>query len=253
MPGIWVVDGVDLRISDIRLELGAEGLVPSSPKLDLRLELWRYWLIEAVSAAIEAAGIAPKLSAEVLATDREEAAQLLINEFRASMRAITSAAFAIDAFYASVKVRSPDRPCPDAWSEKRPSRHQQVAETLKHHLRITKNDQSKEISKRVKEIFGLRNSAVHPGSRFKNPAYREDLDAHVDWHFKAFCATNAVAGVAKTVQLLDFLVAVLDRGSKELAEWKPYARSAMNQILDTYEASDKLIPIDRVEPSSYDV
>jgi len=98
MPGIWVVDGGDLRLSDIRFEFGPDGIVPSSPTVDLRLELWRYWLTEAVSAAIEATEIAPRLSAELLASDSEEAARLLINELRASMRAMTSAAFAIDAF-----------------------------------------------------------------------------------------------------------------------------------------------------------
>ena len=57
-----------------------------------------------------------------------------------------------------------------------------------------------------------------------------------------------MAGVGKTVVLLDFLVAVLDRRSEELVEWKPGARKAMNQILDAYEASDKLFPFDRIEP-----
>jgi len=37
------------------------------------------------------------------------------------------------------------------------------------------------------------------------------------------------AGVGKTVVLLDFLVAVLDRRSEELVEWKPGARKAMDQ------------------------
>ncbi|MCV7178787.1 hypothetical protein [Mycolicibacterium sphagni] len=145
MPGIWVVDGGDLRISEIRIEFGPHGLVPSSPKVDLRLDMWRYWLIEAVVAAIEAAGIAPGLSAELLASDSEEASRLVIDELRASMRAITSAAFAIDAFYASVKARSPEHPQEAAWKEKPPRRHQQVAATLRHHLQITKNEQAKEL------------------------------------------------------------------------------------------------------------
>lgn len=152
MPGILVVDGGDLRVSDIRLDLGSDMPVSSSLRADLRLELWRYWLAEAVNAAIEAAEITPLLSAELLASDSEQLTRLLINELRASMRAITSAAFAIDAFYASVKVRFPKHPRSDAWNEKPPSRHQQVAETLKHHLGITKNDQPKELSKRVKEV-----------------------------------------------------------------------------------------------------
>jgi hypothetical protein len=78
--------------------------------------------------------------------------------------------------------------------------------------------------------------------------HREDVDAGVDWHFIAFRASNAVMGVAKTVQLLDHLVKVLDRGSEDLVKWKPGARTAMNHVLNEYESSDKLVAIDRAEP-----
>ena len=241
-----------MRVSGLRLEFGLDGsLIPSSSfKLDTRFELWRYWLAEAVSAAVDAADAAAGLSAEVLESDSDKAARLIANELRVSMRAMTSAAFAIDAFYSSVKARSPEHPQQAAWKAKPPRRHQQVADTLRHHLRITKNDQSRELSKRVKEIFKFRDWAVHPGSRFTTPAYRDDLGVSVDWHFVAFRASNAVAGVGKTVELLDFLVAVLDRGSDELVEWKPHARRMMDQILDSYEATDKLRPIVRVEPEA---
>ena len=57
-----------------------------------------------------------------------------------------------------------------------------------------------------------------------------------------------MAAVGNTVKLLDFLVAVLDRGSEGLVEWKPHTRRAMNEILDAYDASDRLHPISRVEP-----
>jgi hypothetical protein len=248
MPGIWVVDGGDLRLSDIRFSLGADE-PPSSPTIDLRIDMWRHWLAEAVSAAIEAADIAPKHSPELLKSNSEEAGRIIIAELRASMRAMTSAAFAIDAFYASVKARSAEHPQQAVWDEKATPRNKQVASTLRHHLKITKNEQAKELSKRVQEMFRFRDWAVHPGSRFRKPEYREDVDAFVDWHFVAFRASNAVAGVGKTVELLDFLVAVLDRGSDELVKWKPGARRSMNQILDAYEASDKLHPIGRVEPA----
>jgi hypothetical protein len=118
MPGILVIDGGDLRLSDIRIEFGPDGLTPSSPKVDLRIDMWRHWLAEAVSAAIEAAEIAPVISAELLESDTQAACRLMIDELRASMRAITSAAFAIDAFYASVKARSPEHPQQAAWDEK---------------------------------------------------------------------------------------------------------------------------------------
>ena len=44
------------------------------------------------------------------------------------------------------------------------------------------------------------------------------------------------------------MVGKLACGSEELAKWKPPARKAMNQILDGYEFSDKLLPLTRTEP-----
>lgn len=134
------------------------------------------------------------------------------------------------------------------WHEKGTARHKQVVATLRYHLQIKNNNASKEVAHRVKEMFRFRDWGVHPGSQFREAIHREDVDAGVDWHFLAFSASNAVRGVAKTVQLLDHLVAVLDRGSEDLVKWKPGARRAMNHVLDEYEFSDKLLPISRADP-----
>lgn len=251
MPGIFVVEGADLRLSNIRIELGDEGTLTASPlTMHLRTDMWPYWLAEAVSAAIAATEITPGITPELRESDPAEMRRLLEAELRASMRALTSVAFAIDAFYASVKARSPEHPQQAVWNEKETPRRKQVAETLRHHLRVTNNAQAKELSHRIGEIFRFRDWAVHPGSRYREPVYRPDIDAGVDWHFVVFSAANAIAGVAKIVVLIDFLVSKLDLGSEELAKCKPPARKAIDQILDFYEASDRLPRFTRAEAKS---
>jgi hypothetical protein len=245
VPGIMVTDGGDLQISGLQINLETGEIPP--PTVHLRMDTWPYWLAEGVGAAIAAAEVAP-ITPALVAADSEGASRLMVAELRASMRALTSSAFAIDAFYASVKARSPVPPEQSVWHQKGTTRHKQVAATLRHHLQVKDNQASKELSKRVKEIFRFRDWAVHPGSQFREAIYRQDVDAGVDWHFVAFRASTAVVGVAKTVQLLDHMVRVLDRGSEDLVKWKPHARRAMNHVLDVYESSDKLLAIDRAEP-----
>ena len=57
----------------------------------------------------------------------------MVSELKAAMRATTSAAFAIDAFYASVKERSPEHPDADKWRANRTARNKQIAETFRYH------------------------------------------------------------------------------------------------------------------------
>jgi hypothetical protein len=123
--------------------------------------------------------------------------QLVFGELKASMRAITSSAFAIDAFYASVKERSPQHPDADKWRRRRTAREKQVTETFRYHLRIRKHA-VEEIKRRVSEIFRFRDWAVHPGAKFQQPEYRDDINLLVDWHFVAFRRANAIGATALT-------------------------------------------------------
>ena len=133
MRGITVTDGGDLRISGVRIQVGvgADGVVSSSSAtVHLRTDMSPYWLAEGVSAAI-AAEVAQGIPSALAADDGEEINRLMVAELRASMRAFTSSAFAIDASYASVKARSPVHPQQSVWHEKGTARNKQVAETLR--------------------------------------------------------------------------------------------------------------------------
>lgn len=237
MRGINVTDGGDLRLSNIRIEVGPDGAQSApSPTVHLRTDMWPYWLAESIEGAKESASHAEGIPPALEAGDDESIRQLMIRDLRASMRAISAAAFAVDAFYASVKARSPRHPSEAAWREKRTARHAQVHETLRYHLKID-NTSAREVQHRIKQLFQFRDWAVHPGSSFKEPIFRADVDALVDWHYSAFRSENAVASTAMTVDMIDRLIPRLANGSEELAGWESRARAAMDVALVGYEAA----------------
>jgi hypothetical protein len=221
--------------------------------VEMRTDMWRFWLEEAINAAVAAANFADQIPPlyerfEAGEATGEDLDGLVIRELIASMRAITASAFAIDAFYASVKVRSPRHPQQDEWNRKGTARHKQVADTFRVMLRINKRETVKEIKHRVSQVFHFRDLAVHPGSKFREPVYRPDLNVALDWHFTIFRRDNAVNATAMTVAMLNGLVSFMDRGSKELAEQMQGARLAMDAILDRYEDIDILPAFQRAEP-----
>lgn len=247
--------GCDFRISNVSLEidLNGEPQCVGSATVEMRTDMWRFWLEDAIDQALAAASFADQIPPTLEqveagnATD-EDLDHLASRELIATMRAITACAFAIDAFYASVKARSPKHPQQDVWIANRTARHKQVAETFRYHLKVKDKQNVKEMKSRISQIFRFRDWAVHPGSTFRVPVYRPDLNVAVDWHFAVFRRENAVNATANTVQLMDSLVAVLDRGSEELAEQKPGARRVMNLILDQYESAKILHSFQRSEP-----
>ncbi|WP_131590615.1 hypothetical protein [Mycolicibacterium setense] len=252
--GVWAV-GCDLRVSGLSFALGLNGEPDPNAghaTVELRTDMWRFWLEDAINAAQAAVSVADQIPPtleqyEAGNATTEDLEQLVTRELIAAMRAMTACAFAIDAFYASVKARSPKHPQQDIWNAKGTARHKQVAETFRFHLKIKDREAVKEIKSRVSQLFRFRNWAVHPGAQFRPPIYRPDLNAALDWHFTVFCRENAVKATAMTVQMMDSFVTVLDRGSAELAEQKQGARRVMDAILDRYESANCLSELQRVE------
>jgi hypothetical protein len=248
--------GCDFRLGRLSIPLAPDGTPMrdgGQATLELRTDMWRFWLEEAIDAAVAAAAAADQIPPlyeqfEAGMATEEDLDQLAIRELIASMRAITAAAFAIDGFYATVKARSPKHPQQDEWNRKGTARHKQVADTFRVMLRINKPATVKDIKSRVSQIFRCRDLAVHSGSKFREPVYRPDLNVDLDWHFAIFRRENAVLATAMTIGMFDSLVSYMNRGSKELAEQKQGARRAMDAILDRYESATILPACPRREP-----
>lgn len=211
-----------------------------------RTDMWPPWLSDAVDAAVEARKAEADVVAAVALISQAEArgeqgnqdhlSDLLDVELRHSMRAISAAAFAVDAFYAAVQARSPEHPDKARWKKAGTARHKQVYETLRFNLKL-KQPGAAEIRTRIKELFRFRDWAVHPNVDWKNFEYRTNLGRGVDWRYCAFCAPHAEAAVAKTLAVFDALVGAMDRGAKELEEAQPYFKDHLDRVFASYEAT----------------
>jgi hypothetical protein len=246
----------DVRLSGLSIQLAPDG-TPSrdagQATLELRTDMWPFWLREAIEAAVVANEAADEIGPRYERFKKGEATdadldELVICEMIATMRAIGGAAFAIDALYAAVKERSPKHPHQATWREKGTARHKQVTETFFYHLKIKNQTTKKAIRHWVSQIYKFRDLAVHSPSEFSPAQYRADLEVGLDQCFIRFRRENAITATAMAVSLIDYLVSFLQNGSAELAEQKQGARRKMDVLLDRYESAGVFPTVARREP-----
>ncbi|SLH95390.1 Uncharacterised protein [Mycobacteroides abscessus subsp. abscessus] len=237
--------GSELRLKNIAFDLKQD--TASTPQIELRTDMWSYWLEDAIEATATACQIAkpiPKLTASLMSAEDKAAIEAeiderMLKELRASMRAITGSAFAMDGFYGVVKARFGAHPDEQKWVDNGTSRKCRITETIRQHLRLTVVE-AKRLKECVSRVFQYRDWAVHMASEFGGPAFREDAQVNVDWHFSAFRYENAVSALTKTIVVLDELVSALDRRSKNLADCKRISRERMDAVLAAYASIPEL-------------
>jgi hypothetical protein len=241
--GIRTIGG-DLQVSDISITFDDDGNAAiGQPQIKLRTDMWPFWVEDALEAAATSCQMADQIPALVAQLDDagelrdqidRQIDRLMIRESFATMRAITASAFAIDAFYATVKERCGPHPHDGNWRHNGTSREKRITETLKYYLHLKANEVNN-VESCVAQVFKFRDRAAHMEVKFRDPVYREDVEAGVDWHFHEFRRENAVNAVQFSLMVLDYLVSILDRGGGELAKCKPLAQERMEAIFGAYE------------------
>lgn len=205
MPGIFLLAGTGLQLpaGSLVISIGDDGKPSMEVKQTLvRLDLWLTWLeigcIQTACAVRASARLAPDLP------DSDKYAALT-EELQSGLVAITAFAFAIDGFYDTVKQELGAHPDQATWKKKRTSRHAQVTETLRYHLKLgpTLSSQLRTV---LKQLFEFRSRGVHPDSTFIAPNYRPQIDAGVHPHLITFSGAHAVQCRALTLELLDRLI-----------------------------------------------
>ncbi|MDV3129596.1 hypothetical protein M1247_32150 [Mycobacterium sp. 21AC1] len=249
--GVRVVTGGDLQISGLSITVDDEGQVSmGQPRVKIRTDMWPYWLEDAIDAAGVACQVADQIPGRMSLFDAAEADEdkhridreidrLMIRELRATMRAITASAFAIDAFYATVKERCGPHPHDSLWRTKGTSRKKRITETLRYHMNIEPANVLG-LKSCVAQVFTFRDQAVHMAAKFREPAGRLDIRSSVDWHFHIFRRENGVNAVHFTVMVMDYLVHIMEQSGEDLAKCKPLAVERMGWILHAYQQVDGL-------------
>lgn len=159
--------------------------------------------------------------------DQDARAATMEAEFESSMQAIMAAAIAIDAFYAALRDRTniPDETI-QAWRENKTARYKQVVEVLRRALSIIPRDCVK-LRQNLKEIFKIRDMAVHPAGNLVAPVLHPELQVGVEWRFDLFRADNAEAIVQAARSVVHELVAM---GKPSTPEIRRYIDGLRNLI-----------------------
>jgi hypothetical protein len=97
------------------------------------------------------------------------------------MQAVMAAAIAIDAFYALIQthVQLPSSLITQ-WRTIRTARYTQVTEVLRRAFHL-KQKGTAALRQNLKEIYRLRDLAVHPSGKIEAPILHPEIDVSVEW------------------------------------------------------------------------
>lgn len=201
--GIVVMQGQTLTFPAGSIVFTFDGSeVPNLPPPLLGTHMAPYWLSAAVSHGISAQVLSHETNAAWKAEDESQQSETLETELIASMQAITSSAFALDALHAALlKVSPTPETTRMAWRKNKTRRSRQMFETLRRCFRLTE-DNRRGIRQFFDAIFEYRDAAVHPPSSDQPVTCHPRLLIGLDPAFARFRARNAVIVVGHTVAII---------------------------------------------------
>ena len=193
MPGVFIGRGMTTAVQSFSIQAGEDGSLTPSLNLLFRYDVWPTWISVALGHLTRALDAEARRLHAWRGTDDEAKFMALEAEFEASMQATVASAIALDAFYAVLRthVKLPALTIA-AWRRNRTARHAQVATIIAAAFRLT-NDGARTIKASVKEIYRLRDKAVHPAGIVEPAVYHPELDVGVEWRFVLFRAAHARA------------------------------------------------------------
>src|SRR6185437_15189206 len=111
------------------------------------------------------------------------------------MQALTSAAIALDALYASVRERT-DIPetLVATWRKNKTARPKQVAEVFRRAFRVGPKS-FRNLAAIVHQLYKFRDLAVHPPASFSAPVFHATLNARTEWRFLSFGYDSSLVAV----------------------------------------------------------
>lgn len=218
MRGIFISDGSDVRfrVGSIRVNFDTGEIDPVVP--DIRIDTWNHWVIVAREAQVRTEEALTRVHAAHEANDNRLLGLALEEEFRNAMVAISAAAFAIDAFYASVKERYGSHPQNGEWRTGRLARYKQVSETLRWAWNV-RPEAAKLLRDMLRQLYKFRDSAVHSPADFRAALLREDIERGVEWRFIHFRAKNSAEAIRIACEVIEAFLRDTQRAPGVLREW----------------------------------
>ena len=182
---------------------------------DVRIELWPVWLSIAEQAAARSSS-ARSANPGTAGAGGFDAA--LVDELRHAMTAISAAAFTLEAFTASLVDTEPATNPPPPQSGRRTPQYKYIAAAWDRAFDLGATDLSAMRSD-LKQIFTLRNEAVHVKSAFVSPGMDSDFGVALHPMFLWFSHGNATSTVQQTRKLLSAAVGAPRERYASIARW----------------------------------
>jgi hypothetical protein len=212
--GVFISEGVGLRLRNLSISIGPEGDVQASPvTVELAYDLWPLWLRIAIQH--ERMGKEARARLEGLTGDHDKRhGAALDDETTAGMVAVAASVFAIDAFYGAVKAKIDDPPP----TGPRSRRYALVAETLKRAFAMSQPS-SNALRGNLREAFRFRDMSVHPTGDFLGAALHPVMGVGVAVPHVAFRLENARTLVTFAISVIEQCATVPRDRHKSLIEW----------------------------------
>ena len=113
-----------------------------------------------------------------------------------------AAAIAVDAFYSLIQTHVDLPPSiADKWRAKRTARYSQISEVIKRAFHLKPKGVAN-LRQNLREIYRLRDLAVHPSGKMEAPIVHPELGVGVEWRFVNFRAYNAELIVNAALRIL---------------------------------------------------
>jgi hypothetical protein len=225
--GVFFPEQMKLRIPAGGLQIGLDGTgrPTSSVSIEVLLDVWPFWLDIGMDHAAQATTARRALQSVDPADDTEKGS-LLGAECKASMVALSAAAFALDGFYAALREHRDMSDLDRVWMSAGTPRHARVSETLRRSFRLS-NRQAKVLREGAKDLFKFRDWAVHPPAAFSRPVPHEVIGSSVEWRYVAFSAPNACRGITKATKIIRLCVEH-PRADDRIQDWRASAASLLS-------------------------
>lgn len=237
--GLFIVRGQGLRIpaGGFTMTIDENGeLSAKLERIEVSLEMSSLWL----RVALDQLGFAKTAQRRAIEASQNDNGALLASELEAEcaagMLAISSAAFAIDAFYAVLKDRSPRvASIPVAAGHRRPSRYKIVAEAIRREFKIGPKGITN-VREILRQVYKFRDLAVHPRGDYSVPVLKPEIKKITEWRFVSFGASSAQVAVRATLALFVQIIERPRSPTKELADHLDGMRPAFAELASRWRA-----------------
>jgi hypothetical protein len=193
MPGIFISRGMTVGIpaGGLAISIGDDGKAITNVTIHVRFDICPTWIQLSIKHLEEAQKRRISRETAWKETNEEEKAATLEREFESSMQAVMSVAIAIDSFYSIIQteVNLPSSLL-EKWRDKRTARYSQITEVMRRAFNL-KPEGTKILRHNLKEIYRLRDLAVHPSGKIQAPILHPELNVGVEWRFATYRAHNA--------------------------------------------------------------